>query len=267
MSDKARVASIFRETTETMLRYFRGWEKDLPHQGEKGGIRERRVADFLSTYLPQKYGIGTGHIIDRHGHISNQTDIVIYDALNGIALPVDKYYSLFPCESVYAAIEVKSKLTASKSDVEESRGEIYKCTSSTTKLKLLDRGGDLSPIVSAVFAYDTQWRKDQWQNTTMMFYYFGQKYKQKIPEIVLVLDDPSFSLSWYKLEGQHDKDRFSHLFTKNPLMFFLSDLINRLSRTSVAVPDLWDAYGDWITTDKIATIIQSHFYPPINENS
>jgi hypothetical protein len=197
----------------------------------------------------------------------SKTDIVVYDALNGIALPIDKYYSLFPCESVYAAIEVKSKLTASKSDSEENRGEIYKCTSSTTKLKLLYRGDDLSPIVSSVFAYDTQWRKDQWQNTAMMFYYFGQKYKQKIPEIVLVLEDPSFSLCWYKLEGQQDKDRFSHLFTKNPLMFFLSDLINRLSKTSVAVPNFWDTYGDWITTDKIATIIQSHFYPPIDENS
>jgi hypothetical protein len=60
MTKDSNITRFFSETHETMKLKFRGWEKDLPHQGEKGGIRERRVADFLSSLLPKKYGVGTG---------------------------------------------------------------------------------------------------------------------------------------------------------------------------------------------------------------
>lgn len=264
MNDDTRVAGIFREITETMLRYFHGWEKDLPHQGEKGGIRERRVADFLSMYLPRRYAIGTGHIIDSKGNISNQTDIIIYDALNGISLPVDRYYSLFPCECVYATIEVKSKLTASDSSTTEYRGEIYKCVESTSQIKRLHRGEGLHPIISAVFAYETAWKKDQWQRTAKAFYYFGKKYKMEIPELLLVINDPAFALCWYRSLRESEKDRFSYLYKKNPLMFFLAELIGRLSMINTATPNLWQVYGDWIPTDAIATIIPAEWYPEIS---
>ena len=127
------VDSLFSQTEKFMFGEFDGWERDLPHQGEKGGLRERRVAEFLSRILPRKYGIGTGHIVDGKGMISCQTDIVIYDAVDGIALPIDKYYSVFPVECVYAAIEVKSKLTASDGEG-GPQGEIYQCIKNTRSM-------------------------------------------------------------------------------------------------------------------------------------
>jgi hypothetical protein len=78
--------SNFFSDAETVFRnrYFGEFEKGVPHPGEKGGIRERRVADFLSNILPKRFGIGTGHIIDPRGQVSGQTDIVIYDAIDGL---------------------------------------------------------------------------------------------------------------------------------------------------------------------------------------
>lgn len=265
MNEKAHIPNIFKDLTDTMLRYFKGWEQDLPHQGEKGGIRERRVVDLLSKYLPKRYGIGTGHIIDSKGGMSNQTDIVIYDAFNGMALPIDNDYSLFPIECVYAAIEVKSKLTASNAQREEDRGEIYKCIKSTTRLKSLSRNHDLPSVPSLVFAYTTAWEQDQWKRVAEHFYFLGKNYDQKIPDVVLVLDAPGFVLCTYKSDKGPDKDRFSHLFQKNPLLFFISDLIARLSRTKVAMPNLWEEYGDWLQGDTIATIIPTTSYPEINK--
>jgi hypothetical protein len=67
MPSESNVERFFGVVEESMRLRFRDLEKDLPHQAEKGGIRERRVADFLASVLPRKYGIGTGHIISTRG--------------------------------------------------------------------------------------------------------------------------------------------------------------------------------------------------------
>ncbi len=234
---------------------FRGWEKDIPHQGEKGGIRERRVTDFLSSILPKKYGIGTGHIIDsqREPVISYQMDIVIYDAVNGIVLPVDDYYSLFPCECVYAAIEVKSELNASDGEKGPS-GTIYECVESNTRLKSLNRAKyELLPIHYIVFSYTTAWSKTQADNVKNWFETFGERYSKKLPEAVLVLE-PSFVLGTSGPSGYNDSGKLTHIYDREPLLYFTSDLIHRLSQTKVATPNLWHDYIHWQAGDVIARI-------------
>ena len=53
---KSNVEQFFAVVEESMKLRFRDLEKHLPHQGDKGGVRERRVADFLVSILPAKYG-------------------------------------------------------------------------------------------------------------------------------------------------------------------------------------------------------------------
>ncbi len=254
MTENSNITRFFSETHETMKLKFRGWEKDLPHQGEKGGIRERRVADFLSSILPKKYGIGTGHIVDSQETpiISHQTDIVIYDAIDGITLPVDDYYSLFPCECVYAAIEVKSKLTASDGDKGPS-GTIFECLNYTTCLKTLDRARhNLPEIQSIVFAYETDWNNNRTDShVKRWFETLGQKYSLKLPEVVLVLGS-DFVLATSSPTGYNIKGKFTHLYQNDPLLFFVSDLIHRLSQTKVYTPNLWNEYKNWYAGDTIA---------------
>ena len=257
MSDKSQVPRFFAEVEATMKLKFRGWEKDMPHQGEKGGIRERRVKDFLSSILPKKYGIGTGHIIDsqRDSVISYQMDIVIYDAVDGIVLPVDDYYSLFPCECVYAAIEVKSELNAADGE-KGPNGTIYECVESNTRLKSLDRAKyGLSPIHYIVFSYTTAWNKTQADNVINWFETFGEKYSKKLPEAVLVLE-PSFVLGTSGPSGYNTKGKMSNVYEREPLLYFISDLIHRLSQTKVATPYLWHDYVHRQKGDVIARIIK-----------
>lgn len=193
MRKNSSIGQIFSDVQETMKLKFRGWESDLPHSGEKGGVRERRVADFLLSVLPKRYGVGTGHIIDSQKEpvISHQTDIIIYDALDGISLPIDNYYSLYPCECVYAAIEVKSSLDASDGK-NGPNGDIYDCLLKTNQLKKFDRkrnGHALSPIHSIVFAYGTIWKQDQAIQLCTWFEKLGNKYSLALPEMVMILLD------------------------------------------------------------------------------
>ena len=69
------LSKFFDDIAKNMLQSFQGWENNISHQGEKGGIRERRVQDFLKKYLPKKYGVSSGHVIDHEGKHSKQEDI------------------------------------------------------------------------------------------------------------------------------------------------------------------------------------------------
>ena len=251
---------FFQDIQKTLSLKFHGWEKDLLHQGEKGGIRERRVKDFLKALLPSKYGIGSGHVIDSQGQISYQSDIVVYDAHEGLALPVDDYYSLFPCECVYAVLEVKSELNASGGKKGPS-GTIFDCLTSNTKLKSLNRDKyDLPPINYVVFSYTTAWKNHQPDNVKAKFETLGKKHNKKLPEVIFILE-PCSVLGTSGPSGYNELGQMTNIYDKEPLLYFISDLVYRLSQTKVTTPNLWYTYTNWLPGDAIAKI----YYQPNRE--
>lgn len=89
------------------------FNRRLPHEGLKGSENEKALTDIIRDLLPSKYGVESNVlIIDRNGEVSRQTDIVIYDN----SFP--RYFrKVYPIETVYAAIEVKTQLTKQKADI------------------------------------------------------------------------------------------------------------------------------------------------------
>lgn len=269
-SEASMVDDLFTQAEEAMRRSFSGWEQDLsPDEGEKGGIRERRVADFLSRVLPQRFGIGTGHIIDARQEKSHQTDIVIYDAIDGVALPVDDYYSLFPCESVYAAIEVKSTLSGSQGNT------IHKCVENTHALRLLDRQRYGLPLIfSVVFAYRTtsDWAAQKRYIKTMeWFCHFckdqdNQDDPTMWPDMIVVLD-PGFVLTPLSPSGRHYQgiEKWQVTF-RRPLLLFVSRLLHFLTDPArgakVGTPNLFNDYSGFSRL-KIGEITLSDLGSPV----
>jgi hypothetical protein len=86
--------------------------KLFEHSGEKGEFREQIISELLRPFLPNCYGLGSGQIFDITDKSSNQIDIVIYDSVYSNVLFKNKSSNLFPCESVYGEIEIKSNLTS-----------------------------------------------------------------------------------------------------------------------------------------------------------
>lgn len=82
------------------------------HQGVKGEGNETLLRDLLRRFIPQRYGIGTGVIIDRFGKQSKQIDIVIYDKFLYPSLLSLATVHFFPVDIVYATIEVKTTLNS-----------------------------------------------------------------------------------------------------------------------------------------------------------
>jgi len=241
-----QIGKFFNDAEKNLYLKFRGWENDIPHSGEKGGLRERRVADFLLSILPKRYGIGTGHIIDNEGNVSKQTDIVIYDALEGIVLPADDYYSLFPCECVYAAIEVKSTLSASDGNKGPS-GTIYDCLKNTSRLKALKRDNkhhQLPPIISIVFSYqaDKNWVEKPEDKIIDWFEDLSGKHGKNMPDIIFVLKPGFVIYPAGTTDNFYEKDGALTVIKWNSLLGFTSQLIRFLSQSKVAIPNLWYEY-------------------------
>jgi hypothetical protein len=83
----------------------------MPHYGERGRIAEEIIKSVLEKTLPKRFSIGTGVIFSADGQISSQTDIVIYDNFHNSPLLSEFGSCVFPVETVYATVEVKSVLT------------------------------------------------------------------------------------------------------------------------------------------------------------
>lgn len=82
------------------------------HQGVKGAGNETALRELITNFIPKRYGIGTGVVIDRNGKPSRQCDIVIYDTFLYPSLLSLTSVHLFPVDIVYATIEVKTTLNS-----------------------------------------------------------------------------------------------------------------------------------------------------------
>lgn len=117
--------------------------KDIVHQGIKGGLNENALSSLIKEVIPQKYKISKGIIENPNGEQSNETDFFIYD--DEILPPYIKDDLAFvPVEAVKYAFEVKSTLNSSE------------LKTTITKFKKFASMGGTSPTVLFAFASDFQ---------------------------------------------------------------------------------------------------------------
>ena len=90
----------------------------LEHHGMAGHVRQILVEKLLEPLLPEGIYIGSGKVTDSNGSLSSETDIIIYNRRTVPPILYDEKNGVFPIESIYYVIEVKTTLT--KSEFEKS---------------------------------------------------------------------------------------------------------------------------------------------------
>src|SRR5688572_29289173 len=82
-----------------------------------GNIAENAVRKFLQSILPARYSLGVGEVIAPNGQLpqrvdqTQQKDVLIYDPYGSAIFGWgDSSINLFPVESIYSVIEVKTCL-------------------------------------------------------------------------------------------------------------------------------------------------------------
>lgn len=226
----------------------------IKHPGDKGSSRENFVRNFLtkSGYLPTKYAIseGSSHIISTTGHTSDQTDLLIYDALNTPKLLSLDNVQFFPVETVYGIIEVKSNLNSKDTVFDalnkiKSFKQLQRSNKSTRNIGGLTIKTDATQGFGIIFAYDSSLK---WKT---LFEYIEEFQKENSPSVwpnlVVVLNQGTIgqlkevnqggigSISVYSSEEISQLDKV-HMFGNpkhhsNLLEFYLilMDLLNNIN--------------------------------------
>jgi hypothetical protein len=129
--------------------------KDIKHPRDVGNTREAILGRFLATsgYLPKKYSVSNTsvRVASAEGFVSREIDILLFDAETSIVLMQrEDAYQVYPAESAYGAIEVKSKL---------SRQELRKAFDNIASFKRLRKVGTRDEQsergFGIIFAYDS----------------------------------------------------------------------------------------------------------------
>lgn len=157
---------IFSGLSKKLLTEFDFLSSQLSHNPSRGAAREFVLRELLRRHLPQKLAVGAGLIVSSDGQRSKQIDIVIYDALNTPIMYMADELQIFPVESVYAVIEVKSRLDSKelKKSVDNIRSvkKMPKTAYIINESPIIktvelygEEGLDHFPIMGFIFAYSS----------------------------------------------------------------------------------------------------------------
>lgn len=90
--------------------------KSITHDSTMGSVTESHFLSVLRRYLPKRYTVDIGIVIDSTGKTSDQIDIIIYDNQYTPVLLDQEAHRYIPAEAVYAIFE--SKPTINKAYLE-----------------------------------------------------------------------------------------------------------------------------------------------------
>ena len=118
--------------------------RQISHAGEMGGATEENWRELLKAYLPGRYAVEGGFIIDVDGRESQQLDLIIFDRQYSPVLFEAGGVRYVPAESVYGVFEIKQDLN--KQHVEYAGEKVASARRlKRTSAPIVHAGGEYSP--------------------------------------------------------------------------------------------------------------------------
>ncbi|MFA4817155.1 MAG: DUF6602 domain-containing protein [Parcubacteria group bacterium] len=107
MAKKINIQKLFSALDEEMRLKLSSKIDEIYHPTAKGGESELNWIGLLRSYLPERYTVDSGFVVDHKGNISDQIDIIIYDRHFTPFIFRGENVVYIPAEGVYAVFEVK----------------------------------------------------------------------------------------------------------------------------------------------------------------
>lgn len=208
----------------------------ITHDGVMGSVTEQHFIAFLRRSLPLRYAVDSAVVIDSNGATSDQIDIVIYDRQYTPTLLDQQCHRYVPAEAVYAAIEVKPKLSKTYLDYAGDKIKSVRCLERTS-VAIVHAGGHYdpklpSPILGGVVALEAGWKEGLGSRAFLSLL-------KKLPadkrlDVGLALVDGAFDNSSQDLAvtGQ-----------EGALAFFVFRLLQRLQACGTVGATDWNRYA------------------------
>jgi len=132
----------------------------IEHPVTKGEHCESAWIDFFRSFLPSKYAIDKGFVFDAQGNVSEQIDIIVYDALySPLIFGTDAGEKFITAESVYAIFDSKPKID--KSTLEYTNKKIASVVDLIRSSRAVVNAGKIVPprelthIIGGILAVDS----------------------------------------------------------------------------------------------------------------
>jgi len=137
---------IYSSLQEEMITKLSVSRSTIPHSAEKGAATESNWIEWFKEYLPKRYQVDKAFVVDSEGSISEQIDIVIYDAQYSHLIFRHQGVRYIPAESVYAVFEVKQELNKVNLGYAGDKAESVRQLKRTSA-KITHAGGTFEPKV------------------------------------------------------------------------------------------------------------------------
>ncbi len=131
--------------------------------GEDGEYKEAILKNVISKFLPKKYSMGTGFVINKNKIITNQIDIIIYDNSFPVLFSEGDFVVVL-ADSVKAIIEVKTSIRSTMELIEI----IKKCEENAKKIEI--NFALSQKIFNGIFSYECELNFDTLEDSLKNFF-------------------------------------------------------------------------------------------------
>ena len=211
--------------------------KSITHDGVKGDVNEKHFIDVLRKYLPMRYAVADGIVIDSDGATSHQIDIIIYDRQYTPTLLDQQDHRYIPAEAVYCILEVKPQISKGNleyaGDKAKSVRDLHR-----TNFRIVSAQGESKPrplftIIAGLIAPQVVW-KDGLLSELFMLKHSTMTGLRSL-DCCLALSDRSFDVY----------DAETPVFSEKNcgLAFFLFRLLYKLNSLGTAPAVDWNKYA------------------------
>jgi hypothetical protein len=133
----------------------------ISHGGVKGAVNEEHFIATLREYLPNRYQVSSGIMLDSDGNSSDQIDVVIFDQQYTPTMLDQRNHRFIPVEAVYAVFEVKPIVNRRNLNYAADKAASVRKLKRTS-IDIHHAGGifpakPLFPIVAGIIGIDVDW--------------------------------------------------------------------------------------------------------------
>lgn len=212
----------------------------ITHNGIMGEVNERHFINFLRKYLPLRYEVDSGIVIDSNGATSDQIDIVIFDRQYTPTLLDQQSHRFIPAEAVYCVLEVKPSINKEYIEYAANKARsvngLYR-----TSIPITHAGGEYPakphfPIVTGLVAIKADWMNGL-SSESFLTYINSTKL-----DCGLALSDKAFDF----FEGALKISE-----TDGSLAYFLFRLLEKLQSLGTVPAIDWNRYANLFSASSV----------------
>lgn len=237
IADTAWMKDSFVDVQAELALKLKRAAQSISHAGTHGTVVEDHWIDVFRAYLPNRYEVATGLVIDSLGNRSDQIDIVIFDRHFTPTLLDQQNHRYIPVEAVYAVFESKPHFDKSYFEYAGNKAASVRKLHRTS-VPIAHAGGTyepkpLFPIIAGIVAPKSSWTDG-----------LGEHFLKHLPTEEMERLDCGCALE----NGAFDSfgDCLKVVGTEGALIYFLFRLLSRLQSLGTVPAIDWAAYASVI---------------------